>query len=460
MAKVNVLNTKIEKSLFLLAWPLVISSAFQTIYNMVDSYFLGKLGPIEFSASTIVWPVIFVFLSLAMGFSNAGISLISQFYGRRDHKNTTLSAFQLYVVTLSIGIVSTIVGIVFANPIIRAIAGNSQERLIKLAIQYYVIDMLGLPFVFVFNSTTAVARAVGDSGFSMRVVALMNVINLVFDPLLIFGIGFFPRLGLAGAAWASNIGRFFAALYSAYYVLKKDHLLKFRRNLMKIEWQLIRKIIFIGLPNALGSSLTSAGFATIMKYVAQFGPTVISAYGIGNRVTNLVNMFSFGISGAVSVMVGQFIGAKRYQDAEETVLKAFLINLTVIGILCTIVFFSAPQITRFFINDPEVISMGTIYFRYISFSIPIFTSYMIYNNALVGAGKSVLTMIQDILRLWGIRIPIIAALSSSFGFRGVFVGMIISNLAIFVLSYIFFKFSNWRKGVVDEKVTLSAKVVE
>ncbi len=460
MARVDILNYRIEKSLFLLAWPLVLSSAFQTIYNMVDSYFLGKLGPVEFSASTIVWPVIFVFLSLAIGFSNAGISLISQFYGKRDYKNARLSMVQLYAVTVSVGVVSTVVGIILADPIIRAIAGNSQERLIKLAIEYYVIDMIGLPFVFIFNSTTAVARAVGDSKFSMRIMGLMNLINLVFDPLLIFGIGFFPKLGVAGAAWASNIGRFFAAAYSMYYILKKDHLLKIERDLMKVELKLVKKIIAIGLPNSLGASLTSAGFAVVMRYVAQFGPAVISAYGIGNRVTNLVNMFSFGIGGAVAVMVGQFIGARRYEGAEKTVFTAFLINLAVIGTVCTMVFFFAPQITKFFINDPQVIDMGRIYFRYISFSIPIFTSYMVYNNALIGAGKGVLIMIQDILRLWGIRIPIIAALSTSFGFKGVFVGMIISNLCIFVLSYIFFKFSNWRKGVVDEKVTYTEKITQ
>ncbi len=460
MARVDVLNNRIEKSLFLLAWPLVLSSAFQTVYNMVDSYFLGRLGPVEFSASTIVWPVIFVFLSLAMGFSNAGISLISQFYGRRDHENTTLSAIQLYILTLSIGIVSTIVGILFAEPIVCAIAGNSDEKLIRLATEYYVIDMIGLPFVFIFNSTNAVARAVGDSKFSLRVTGLMNIINLVFDPLLIFGIGFFPRLGVAGAAWASNIGRLFAAVYSVYYVLRKDRLLNLEKRFIKVEWGLIKKIVSIGLPNALGSSLTSAGFAVVMKYVAQFGPAVISAYGIGNRVTNLVNMFSFGIGGAVAIMVGQFIGAKRYQDAEKTVFRAFLINIVVIGSLCVLVFSLAPQITKFFINDPEVIEMGTIYFRYISFSIPIFTSYMVYNNALVGAGKGILIMIQDILRLWGIRIPIIAALASTFGFRGVFVGMIISNLSIFTLSYIFFKFSNWRKGIIEDKVSFAGKIAK
>ncbi len=449
--KVDVLNTKIEKALVLLSWPLIVSNALQTVYNIVDSYFLGKLGPIEFSASTIVWPVIFVFISLAIGFSNAGISLVSQYYGRGDKHRAKLSATQLYLVTLTVGLVSTITAIVFAEPVVRSIAGKSEERLIRLAIDYFIVDMIGIPLVFIFNSTTAVARAIGNSKFSMDAMLIMNIVNMVFDPFLIFGVGPFPRFGVVGAALASNLGRLCAALYSIYYITKKEKFLNVEREYLKVHWDIIKKIIVIGLPNALGFSITSAGFAVIMRYVAQFGPAVISAYGIGNRVINLVTMFSFGIAGAVSVMVGQFIGAKRSQDAEKVVFKGFLINLSIVGALSVLTFLLATEITKFFINDPEVIKMGTIYFRYISFSIPLFASYMIYNNALIGAGKSILVMIQDILRLWVIRIPIIALLSASFGFKGVFVGMIISNLAIFILSYLFFKFSNWRKGVIGEE---------
>ncbi|MGB9614974.1 MAG: MATE family efflux transporter, partial [Fervidobacterium sp.] len=197
-----------------------------------------------------------------------------------------------------------------------------------------------------------------------------------------------------------------------------------------------------------GQSLTSAGFAIIMKYVAMFGPAVISAYGIGNRVTNLVSMVSLGLAGAISTMVGQFVGAKRFKDAQQSVYKAFFWNVVIVGILSLLTFMYGKQMTRFFINDAEVIKMGEIYFRYISFSLPIFTGYMIYNSALIGAGKTVLTMIGDILRLWVIRIPIIAVLSLTLGFKGIFVGMIISNLIVFLLTYLFFRFSNWTKSVV------------
>ncbi|MFN3329288.1 MAG: MATE family efflux transporter, partial [Fervidobacterium pennivorans] len=141
-----------------------------------------------------------------------------------------------------------------------------------------------------------------------------------------------------------------------------------------------------------------------------------------------------GLAGAVSTMVGQFIGARRFEDAERTVRTAFFWNVIIIGFLSILTFAYAKQVTKFFINDPEVIKMGDIFFKYISFSMPIFTSYMIYNNALVGAGKTVLTMIGDILRLWGIRIPIIAVLATTMGFKGIFVGMIISNLIVFFVT--------------------------
>jgi len=448
MARVDVLNEQIEYSIFHLAWPLIISNSFQTIYNIVDSYFLGKLGPIQFSASTVTWPVIFTFISLAMGFSQAGIAIVSQYAGKKDVLGVRKSSGQLYLVTIITGLLSTVLGLAFTKPIIYGIVGSKNPQVIPYAISYYVVDMIGLPLVFILNTTTSIMRAVGDSQFGMRMILYMNVINMIFDPLLIFGIGPFPRLGVAGAAWASNIGRLVAAAISVNHVFSERAVVRIERKDFKPEWRMISLILKLGLPSAIGMSVTSAGFAVIMKYVAMFGPAVISAYGIGNRVINLVSMISFGLAGAVSTMVGQFIGARRFEDAERTVRTAFFWNVIIIGFLSILTFAYAKQVTKFFINDPEVIKMGDIFFKYISFSMPIFTSYMIYNNALIGAGKTVLTMIGDILRLWGIRIPIIAVLATTMGFKGIFVGMIISNLIVFFVTYAFFKFSNWKKAVV------------
>ncbi|ANE40643.1 multidrug transporter MATE [Fervidobacterium ngatamarikiense] len=448
MARVDVLNERIEYSIFHLAWPLIISNSFQTIYNIVDSYFLGKLGPIQFSASTVTWPVIFTFISLAMGFSQAGIAIVSQYAGKKDVLGVRKSSGQLYLVTIITGLLSTVLGLAFTKPIIYGIVGSKNPQVIPYAISYYVVDIIGLPLVFILNTTTSIMRAIGDSQFGMRMILYMNVINMIFDPLLIFGIGPFPRLGVAGAAWASNIGRLVAAAISVNHVFSERAVVRIERKDFKPEWRMISLILKLGLPSAIGMSVTSAGFAVIMKYVAMFGPAVISAYGIGNRVINLVSMISFGLAGAVSTMVGQFIGARRFEDAERTVRTAFFWNVIIIGFLSILTFAYAKQVTKFFINDPEVIKMGDIFFKYISFSMPIFTSYMIYNNALVGAGKTVLTMIGDILRLWGIRIPIIAVLATTMGFKGIFVGMIISNLIVFFVTYAFFRFSNWKKAVV------------
>lgn len=448
MAKVEVLRENIEYSLFHLSWPLIVSNALQTIYNIVDSYFLGKLGPVGFSASTITWPIIFTFISLAMGFANAGIALVAQNIGKQDKKATSKSTGQLYLVTIGIGLISTIVGIVFAKPLILAIAGNQNAEVIPHAIRYYTVDMIGLPLIFIINSTTAAMRAAGDSKFGMRVILYMNIINIAFDPLLIFGIGPFPELGVAGAAWATNIGRFVAAALSIYHVVSKKSAITLSKSDFIPDWRIIGLVFKLGVPSALGMSISSAGFAIVMRYVAMFGPAVISAYGIGNRITNLVSMISQGFAGAVSTMVGQFIGAKRYEDAEKTVRHTFWWNLTIVGILSLLTFIYGKGVTKFFINDPAVIEMGNIYFKYVSFSIPLFTGYLIYNSALIGAGKTILTMIADVLRLWGIRIPIIAILSSTMGFKGIFIGMIISNLIIFGITYLFFRFSNWKKAVV------------
>jgi Na+-driven multidrug efflux pump len=149
-------------------------------------------------------------------------------------------------------------------------------------------------------------------------------------------------------------------------------------------------------------------------------------------------------------MVGQFIGARRYEDAEKTVWTAFFMSMAFIGAMSTLTFLYGRYITHFFINDPKVIEVGAEMFKYVSFSIPFFGSMNIFISALNGAGKSLQATIANVVRLWGIRIPLVFTLSKLQGYRGIFIAMLISNVMAMVVAYLFYRFTDWKKGIIHE----------
>ncbi|MDN5324302.1 MAG: hypothetical protein PWP02_12 [Thermosipho sp. (in: thermotogales)] len=449
--RVNVFNRGIFSSLFLLSWPIVISNLMQTLYNAVDAYFLGKLGKIEFSAPTIVWPLIFVFISLSIGFTQAGVTLVAQFTGAKDEKNAKKSAGQVLLISIIFGIVLSLVGIMVSRPVITLIAGEESKEVIKYAVSYFNLIMLGLPFGFIFNSASSILRGWGDSKFTLNIMFISTILNIILDPILIFGLLGFPKMGVNGAAIATTIARILAAVISLNHLFTGKRGFKITLKCLKPDFNLIKKVFRIGLPGSISMTFTSLGFVVIMRFVSSFGPTVISAYGVGNRIINFITMISFGIGSSVTTMIGQFLGANDIKNAEKTVKVAFITNFSIVFSLSALTFFFGGNLTQFFINDPEVIQVGNLFFKFVSFSLPFFTSMTVFTNTLIGAGRTDLSMIVDITRLWGIRVPLIAILSSRFGFKGLFIAMIISNISALILAWLFVKFANWKKSIIQDK---------
>ncbi|SHH31865.1 MATE family efflux transporter [Thermosipho atlanticus] len=446
--RIDVLSRGIFSSLFLLSWPIIISNLMQTLYNAVDAYFLGKLGKIEFSAPTIVWPLIFVFISLSIGFTQAGVTLVAQYTGAKNNENARKSAGQVLLISSILGIVLSLIGIIISKPVISLIAGNESKEVVKYAVSYFNLIMLGLPFAFVFNSVSAILRGWGDSKFTMNIMLISTILNIILDPLLIFGFSSLPALGVKGAAIATTTSRIVAAVISINHLFTGKRGFKIALKCLKPDFRLIKKVFRIGLPGSVSMTFTSLGFVVIMRFVSSFGPTVVSAYGVGNRIINFITMISFGIGSSVTTMIGQFLGANDIKNAEKTVKIAFVTNFLIVLSLSTLTFLFGGNLTKFFINDSEVIQVGYLFFKYVSFSLPFFTSMTVFTNTLIGAGRTELSMIVDITRLWGIRVPLIAIFSSRFGFKGLFFAMIISNILALILAWLFVKFGNWKKSIV------------
>ncbi|MCD6103120.1 MAG: MATE family efflux transporter, partial [Thermotogaceae bacterium] len=199
---------------------------------------------------------------------------------------------------------------------------------------------------------------------------------------------------------------------------------------------------------SLGDAFTALGFAFIMSVVARFGTAVTSAYGVGNRVISMITMFSAAVSMAVATMVGQFLGGDMVDKAKETLLKAAVVTFLIVGTICSLLFFYGEWITRFFITNPDVVQYGRTFFRYVSFSVPFFAVMNVLLGAFRGSGHTVQLTFINLLRLWGIRIPLVVLMSSSLGVRGIFIAMIISNILALAVTVVFLSNGRWAQKLI------------
>ena len=445
MQRVDILNEQMTPALFKLAWPTILSMLFQTLYNVIDAFWLGKLGKIAISAPTIAWPAIFLLISLGSGLGVAGLAMVSQYIGSGNFKKASKAAGQVILIS---AIFATVVGI------IGGISSGGILKLMKVPMEmfdstkiYMQTIFFGAPLTFGTFAIASLFSGWGDTVTPMVLTGLSVLFNAVLDPLMIFGIGF-PRLEIFGAALATVISRGVVVVLALYILFSGRREIKLTPHDMVPDVYMIKKIFSIGFPSSLGQSVTAFAFLIIMAIISRFGPVATAAVGVGNRVTSIATMFSFGLAQATSAMVGQYLGAERKDDAYKVVWKSSGINMAVVGAMCTGTFFFGKEVTAFFINEPDVLVEGYRYFRIVSLSIPFFATFNIFDAALRGSGYTIASMILNIVRLWGIRLPLIYFFGLSMGTLGIWYAMLISNISIAIAAAFVISSKKWLKKVI------------
>lgn len=443
--RVDLTEGDLLKGIMRLAWPVVVANLLQTTYNIVDAFWLGKLGKEAFSAPTIAWPVIFTGISFAFGISVAANSLVAQYAGSGDKRSAEIVSAQSIVLSVFISLLLIVVGLFFARPILALM--GAEGEILDLSTTYLQIILAGSPLMFAMFAAVGALRGWGNSKIAMNFTIISVLLNVVLDPLMIFGIGF-PRMGVAGAALATIVSRSVASVYGLYVLFSGRTGMKLHINDFKPRWNIMKKVFSVGLPVGFGNSVTSLGFTFIMGVVARFGPVVVSAYGVGNRIISVITMFSGGIAAAVASAVGQSLGADKPDRAVSAVKIGSLVNFILVSIFCVFTFFFGKYLTKFFINDPQVIEMGEIFFRLVSFSVPFFATMQTVLAALDGSGHTVKSTVVNIVRLWGVRVPVVIYMARAFGFAGIFYAMIISNIAALLLALSVVTFSRWQEKII------------
>jgi len=444
----RILNGPILKTMVLLAWPVMVTSALQALYNLVDAFWLGRLGTAAVAAPGMAWPILFFFMSFAGGFQAAGSTFVAQHFGAGDRRGAEESAGQLLGFLGLLSVVLAALGYSLAPTVLRLI--RTPAEVFPYALTYLRIECMGLPIMFIAQAFGGFMVGLGQTRFLMYISASSLLLNGVLDPLFIFGWGPFPAWGVAGAAWATVLSRAAVALVGLFILFSGKRGLRLSVRDLWPRLSRILPILRVGLPNVLDQASTSFGFVVMMGLVAGFGTSVVAAYTVGNRIINLINVVSWGAGTALVAMIGQNLGAERYERAAQVARRGIAATfLALVGLYGLTLLLRRP-LFALFVADPAVIAEGVWYIAIFGISIPFFGLFDASAAVFRGSGHTVPPMIMAIVRLWGLRVFLawLFGYQLGFGTTGMWVGMTLSNVLAGIAIVLWLKRGTWKRRVV------------
>ncbi len=445
----RILSGPTLKTVLWLAWPMIVANLVQMTYNLVDALWLGRLGRQAFGAPTVSWPIIMLIYSIGMGFAQAGMTLVSQYFGAGDREMSAKCACQLIALLTILALSLSAVGFVVIPAILRLM--GVPPDVYPLAVTYSRTILLGIPIAFLGFAYISILNALGDTRTPMKLSVTSSIINAVLDPILIFGLLGMPRLGVVGAAIATIVARSYITVVGLYRLVKGVYGIRLRLSCMKIEGWWLRKVVAIGTPISIQSSSNALGFTVMMSIVSRFGSAVIAAYGVGIRIIDIIQAFTWGIQRATSIMIGQCIGAELYQRAKRVAVTGLSLVCTILSLGAVAIYLLRASIIAIFVPDPMVVREGSRFLSYFVWSIPFFGIFFVCNGVAQGSGHPRAMAAIGIARLWILRIGLSAllALYIGMGSTGIWIAMTISNVFAGVAALTWLSRGTWLRRVIE-----------
>jgi len=429
-----------------LSGPIVLANILQTAYQLIDTFWLGRLGANAVAAVSLSFPVLFFIISLGIGMTIAGSIMVAQYKGMNNQRMINYSSAQTLMVLFFISLLLALVGYFLAGPLIKII--GAEDQVLADAVSYFKVSAIGFIFLFVFFVFQSLMRGIGNVVVPTYVVLTTVLLNLVLDPLFIFGWGPVPAMGVSGAAMASVFTQGLSALMGIFILKSGRFGIELHAQDFKPDLGWFKELIRIGAPSSLEFSTRALGMTMLITIVTSFGSVVVASYGIGARILSFVIIPALGLSSATTTLVGQYVGAEKIGKAEEVgVISAKLAfySLTAIGIL---LYAFARPLTAFFVpGETQVIENGALFIKIMAPSFGLLGIQQVINGVFNGAGFTLASMIVSILSLWIIRFPMAYILSNNTGlsYDGIWWSFPISNLIAAIFAFLWFQRGDWKR---------------
>ncbi|MCX6062791.1 MAG: MATE family efflux transporter [Caldiserica bacterium] len=451
----EILHGPVVATMFRLSWPVMVSSLLNMLYNMTDTFWVGHLPAAENAAAVaglqVAGPVVWFLVAFAFGFGSSGLALVSQFMGARNEVDAEKAAGQTMSLAILLGFAVAVIGVVLSPILLPALTPN--RAISANAISYTRIIFIGMPAIFVSALYAQIMNAYGDTVTPMLINAVTVGLNVILDPLMIFGWGPFVPMGVAGAALATVLCQVLSAGISLWVLMTGRRKLRVTWPDLRPEISWVRRILRIGLPASIGASGTSFGFVVLTGIIGRVpnATVALSAYGIGDRMFSITSLINDGAGVGIATMVGQALGAGMRDRATAVVRQGTAAIVGLMAVASVLLRLITPLVFRAFIpSHPEILVEGVLFMSLFLWANPFFGLMMGVQSAFQGSGHNVPNMILDLVRLWGLRVPLawFFAMALKLGSRGVWIGMTVSNVVAGLLSLILVFTVDWRKNVI------------
>ncbi len=443
----------IGQSIRSLMLPMLVGMIALISYNVADTYFVAQIGTLELAAISFTFPISFIVGAITMGFGIGTSSVAARLFGankRDEAERVTLHAILLGVVT---GICVVLIGISTIDPLFRLLGAD--ETTLPIIHRYMRIYYWGGVFLVVPMITNSVLRASGDAKTPAKLMSVAAILNIVLDPILIFGLFGFPALGVEGAAIAtvlSNAGTMIASVGVVYF---RDKLLSFNGFDLQLIMDSWKRILHVGLPSMTSSLIAPVTTAFITYQVAQFGQEAVAGFGVASRVEGLSLLALMALSAAVTPFVGQNFGAGNHQRVQSGVNWCYRFSLIYGIVVAIFMALTCTFIAGLFTHDPKAIDTTTLHMRIVPLSYLALGAAMTANGAFNAIGKPMPAMWISLSRTILIYAPMAFILAKLFGLVGVFVAACLANFVSGSLGFVWFRHA-FAKTVAEEKALQTA----
>jgi len=435
----------IRKAVILLAIPMMLEMCMESVFAVVDIYFVSHLGKHATSIVGLTESVITIVYSLAIGISMAATAMVARRVGEKDPQAAARAGMQAIFVSLLITVAVSIPGFLFSSSILRLM--GAEEAAIQSGIVYTRIIMGGSLAIMLLFLINGIFRGAGDAMMAMKSLWLANICNIILCPILIRGLGPIPALGLQGAAMATTIGRSVGVIYQLYHLFNGQRLVQFTIKEIKPHWAVIRSLISIAWPGTLQFLIGSGSWIVLASLVAQTGQSDASAgYQVGIRVIMFFLLPAWGMSNAAATLVGQNLGAEKPERAVLSVKRTALYNVIFMGTVSVIFLLFANYIAAFFTQEPSVARYAVATIRVMSAGFIFYGIGMVYMNAFNGAGDTRTPTIINFFAYWFFQIPLAYTLAVllHMGPLGVFIAIPVAETSAAIAAYILFQKGRWQ----------------
>ncbi len=456
--ELNLTEGSIGWPLFYLSLPIVVTNLLQTAYNLADTFWLGQYSTTALAAISFAFPMVFLLISFGIGLTVAGSVLVAQHTGAGEPREAEYAASQTVAFAAVVSVLLGAAGYVLVDDVLRLLGAGPD--ILPLAARYMQVVSLGLFALFGFLVFISLMRGYGDTVTPMLVMLGTVILNIVVDPLLIFGVGPFPEWGVTGAAVATVFSRGLATIVGLVIMFRGKRGIAINLPDLRPDLGYLRTLVRVGGPASVEVTGRAVSVNLLLIIVATFANPVVAAFGVGIRVFSVIFLPAIAVGRGVETLTGQNIGAGNPDRAARTNDFAAVAMFVVLSAAAVLVWFTAPAIVAVFTDDPEVIPVGAEFLRTVAPTFGFLGVVRAYSGGFRGAGRTLTAAAIAIFTQGLIRLPVAWLGAQRFGTRGFFAAFVVSNVVGAAIALVWFRRGTWRDADLTEDPTVPAAGVE